>query len=155
MRKGSASGAAHGEHAPVSWAKISLADLGCVSVAKSVKAAALSRLVQRLLMGSEPATEIAAAAQPAESADGAIFVVDEPLAATSHFFAAPTSPLRIIAGTWPAESRTPKAPSQTAFDLASGRGPSENRWAHGLPVARRRRRWWREMDLNQRYLSPY
>ena len=28
--------------------------------------------------------------------------------------------------------------SQTAFDLASGRGLSENRWAHGLPVARRR-----------------
>src|SRR5208337_503119 len=33
-----------------------------------------------------------------------------------------------------------KAPSQTAFDLASGRGLSENRWVHGLPVARRRRR---------------
>src|SRR5271165_6065626 len=33
-----------------------------------------------------------------------------------------------------------QAPSQTAFDLASGRGLSENRWAHGLPVARRRRR---------------
>ena len=33
-----------------------------------------------------------------------------------------------------------KAASQTAFDLASGRGLSENRWAHGLPVARRRRR---------------
>ena len=40
----------------------------------------------------------------------------------------------IIAGEL--RKRRPK----TAFDLASGRGLSENRWAHGLPVARRRRR---------------
>src|SRR5271157_4788178 len=44
-----------------------------------------------------------------------------------------------------------QAPSQTAFDLASGRGLSENRWAHGLPVARRRRRsaFWGNDDAKR------
>ena len=54
-----------------------IAASGCVSVAKPVGAAALSRLVQSLLTGSEPATETTAAARRAKPAAGAIFVVDD------------------------------------------------------------------------------
>src|SRR5271166_222094 len=54
-----------------------IAASGCVSVAKPVEAAALSRLVQSLLTGSEPATETTAAARRAKPVAGAIFVVDD------------------------------------------------------------------------------
>jgi two-component system, chemotaxis family, CheB/CheR fusion protein len=54
-----------------------IAASGCVSVTKPAEAAALSRLVQRLLAGSEPATETVVPAQLAKSRLGAIFVVDD------------------------------------------------------------------------------
>jgi|SRR5271166_4099533 len=54
-----------------------IAASGCVSVAKPVSAEALSRLVQRLLVGSEHARETAIAAQPSKGAAGVIFVVDD------------------------------------------------------------------------------
>jgi two-component system CheB/CheR fusion protein len=49
----------------------------CISVRKPTDAATLSRLVQRLLLGSEAATATEATAQPTASTDGAIFVVDD------------------------------------------------------------------------------
>ena len=54
-----------------------IAASGCVSVAKPVEPAALSRLVQRLLAGSEHARDTAVAAQPSKGDAGAIFVVDD------------------------------------------------------------------------------
>jgi two-component system CheB/CheR fusion protein len=50
-----------------------IAASGCVSVAKPV----LSRLIQRLLVGSERARDTSLAAQPSKGDAGAIFVVDD------------------------------------------------------------------------------
>ncbi len=50
---------------------------GCVGLTKPIKAAALSRLVQRLLARELPRTESPAIPEPAEAAAGTVFVVDD------------------------------------------------------------------------------